>query len=198
MLIVALAHSRFAAPPASPRPMPEPAQPELLPPENPASARPITLRQRAQHWFSDENIDFFAHLLDDWFRIPFTPFRIGLDGLIGLIPGLGDILAGIASFVIILAAWIRGVPWVTLVRMTVNLGLEVVIGTIPLFGDIFDIAWKANRRNYQLMVRHLRQPHRHTWKDYAFLLSLLGAVLFILAIPFIALLLLTFWFVRNA
>ncbi|HUB18702.1 MAG TPA: DUF4112 domain-containing protein [Acidobacteriaceae bacterium] len=178
--------------------MPEPAQPELLPPENPASARPITLRQRAQHWFSDENIDFFAHLLDDWFRIPFTPFRIGLDGLIGLIPGLGDILAGIASFVIILAAWIRGVPWVTLVRMTVNLGLEVVIGTIPLFGDIFDIAWKANRRNYQLMVRHLRQPHRHTWKDYAFLLSLLGAVLFILAIPFIALLLLTFWFVRNA
>ena len=127
------------------------------------------MRQRAQRWFSDERIDLFAHLLDDWFHIPFTPIRIGLDGLIGLIPGLGDILAGLASFVIILAAWIRGVPYVTLVRMMVNLGIEVVVGSIPVLGDVFDIAWKANRRNYKLMVRHLRQPHQHTWKDYAFL-----------------------------
>jgi len=176
--------------------MSEPAKPELLPPEN-ASAAALTVRQRAQRWFSDENIDFFAHLLDDWFRIPFTPIRIGLDGLIGLIPGLGDILAGIASFVIILAAWIRGVPWITLVRMMVNLGIEVVIGSIPLFGDIFDIAWKANRRNYQLMVRHLGQPHRHTWKDYAFLLTLLGAALFILAIPFIVLLVILLWVAHH-
>jgi hypothetical protein len=177
--------------------MSEPAKPELLPPENASAASALTVRQRAQRWFSDENIDFFAHLLDDWFRIPFTPIRIGLDGLIGLIPGLGDILAGIASFVIILAAWIRGVPWITLVRMMVNLGIEVVIGSIPVFGDIFDIAWKANRRNYQLMVRHLRQPRRHTWKDYAFLLTLLGAALLILAIPVIVLLLIFLWLLRR-
>jgi hypothetical protein len=173
--------------------MSEPAKPEILAPETPA----VSVRQRAQRWFSDENIDFFAHLLDDWFRIPFTPIRVGLDGLIGLIPGLGDILAGIASFVIILAAWIRGVPYVTLVRMTINLGIEVVIGSIPLFGDIFDIAWKANRRNYRLMVRHLRQPHRHTWKDYAFLLSLLAGALFILAVPFVVLLVIVLWIVHR-
>ena len=173
--------------------MSEPSQPEILPPETAASSPALTVRQKAQRWFSDENIDFFAHLLDDWFRIPFTPIRIGLDGLIGLIPGLGDILAGLASFVIIVAAWIRGVPYVTLVRMMVNLGLEVVIGSIPLFGDIFDIAWKANRRNYRLMARHLQQPRQHTWKDWAFLGSLVGGVLFILAVPFILLAVLLIW-----
>jgi Domain of unknown function (DUF4112) len=173
--------------------MSEPGKPEVLPPEGAAPEPALTVRQRAQHWFSDENIDFFAHLLDDWFHIPFTPIRIGLDGLIGLIPGLGDILAGLASFVIILAAWIRGVPYVTLVRMLVNVGIEVIIGTIPLFGDIFDIAWKANRRNYKLMVRQLREPRQHTGKDYVFLLSLFGGVLFILAVPFLFLLVGLLW-----
>jgi hypothetical protein len=142
----------------------QPAKPDILPPETtptpapgiaPALASKPTLRQRAERLCSDENLDFFAHLLDDWFRLPFTPIRVGLDGLIGLIPGLGDILAGIASFVLVFAAWIRGVPYVTLLRMMVNIAIEVLIGSIPLFGDIFDIAWKANRRNYNLMTRHL-------------------------------------------
>jgi hypothetical protein len=177
--------------------MPEHYKPEILPPENPSAPAPLTLRKRAEGWFSDENIDFFAHLLDDWFRIPFTPIRVGLDGLIGLIPGLGDILAGLASFVIVLAAWIRGVPWITLVRMMVNIGLEVVIGSIPVFGDIFDIAWKANRRNYQLMTRHLRQPHRHTWKDYAFLATLLAGVLAILIAPVVVLLVILIWIAHR-
>jgi hypothetical protein len=81
--------------------------------------------------------------------------------------------------------------------MMINLGIEVVIGSIPLFGDIFDIAWKANRRNYKLMVRHLRQPHRHTWKDYAFLLSLLAGALIILAAPFIVLLVIILWIAHR-
>jgi hypothetical protein len=178
--------------------MPEPTKPEILPPANaPLPGPALTLRKRAERWFSDENLDFFAHLLDDWFRIPFTPIRVGLDGLIGLIPGLGDVLAGIASFVLVLAAWIRGVPYITLVRMMVNIAIEVLIGSIPLFGDIFDIAWKANRRNYRLMMRHLHQPHQHTWKDYAFLLSLLAAVLAILATPIIVLLLILIWIAHR-
>ena len=70
-----------------------------MPPGHAAPASPRSpSRKRAERWFSDENLDLFAHLLDDWFRIPGTPIRLGLDGLIGLIPGLGDILAGIASF----------------------------------------------------------------------------------------------------
>ena len=184
----------------------QPAKPDILPPETtptpapgiaPALASKPTLRQRAERRCSDENLDFFAHLLDDWFRLPFTPIRVGLDGRIGLIPGLGDILAGIASFVLVFAAWIRGVPYVTLLRMMVNIAIEVLIGSIPLFGDIFDIAWKANRRNYNLMTRHLRQPHRHTWRDYAFLAILFAVVLAILAIPVIVLVLIFLWIAHR-
>ena len=188
------------------QPTKQPAKPDILPPETtptpapgiaPALASKPTLRQRAERLCSDENLDLFAHLLDDWFRLPFTPIRVGLDGLIGLIPGLGDILAGIASFVLVFAAWIRGVPYVTLLRMMVNIAIEVLIGSIPLFGDIFDIAWKANRRNYNLMTRHLRQPHRHTWRDYAFLAILFAVVLAILAIPVIVLVLIFLWIAHR-
>ena len=181
-----------------PEPPNQPLQPEILPPANaPAPGSALTLHQRAERLFSDANLDFFAHLLDDCFRIPFTPIRLGLDGLIGLIPGLGDLLAGLASFVLVFAAWVRGVPYITLVRMMVNLGIQVVIGSIPLLGDVFDIAWKANRRNYNLMVRHLQQPHQHTWKDYVFLLSLLAGMLAILAVPVIVLLLILLWIAHR-
>lgn len=174
--------------------MTEHLHPEVWPP---ASHGPPTLRSRASQLFSDENLDLLAHLLDDWFRIPGTSIRLGLDGLIGLIPGLGDVLAGIASSVLIVAAWIRGVPYITLVRMLVNVGLEVAIGAIPFAGDIFIVAWKANRRNYRLMTRHLREPHRHTSKDWAFLLCLIGAMLMLLAAPVIVLLLLIVWLIHR-
>ena len=138
--------------------------------------------------FADENLDLLAHLLDDWFRIPGTSVRFGLDGIIGLIPGLGDILAGLASCILIIAAWFRGVPYVTLLRMVVNLGIDVLVGSIPFLGDAFDIAWKANRRNYALMTRHLRQPHRHTWRDYVFLLGIALTLAAIFAIPVLVIL----------
>jgi hypothetical protein len=174
--------------------MPERPDPEILPPAQPRS---WGWRRRAQDLFSDVNLDLLAHVLDDLFRIPGTPIRLGLDGLIGLIPGLGDILGGLASSILIFAAWVRGVPYITLVRMMVNLGLSVVIGAIPLLGDVFDIAWKANRRNYTLMVRHLRQPHWHTWKDYVFLLCLGLAILAILAAPLVVLLLIVLWLIHR-
>ncbi|MGC2639842.1 MAG: DUF4112 domain-containing protein [Acidobacteriaceae bacterium] len=174
--------------------MNRPPNPEILPPYPPA---PRTVRGGAERLVSDENLDLLAHLLDDWFRIPGTPIRLGLDGLIGLIPGLGDLLAGIASCVLIVAAWIRGVPYVTLVRMLVNVGLEVAIGAIPFVGDIFIIAWKANRRNYRLLTLHLRQPHQHTGKDIAFLLALLGGVLLLLAAPLIVLLAIVLWLLHR-
>jgi hypothetical protein len=163
--------------------------PRILPPSSPAR----TLREQLERLFSDENLDFYAYLLDDWFRIPGTRIRLGLDGLIGLVPGLGDVIAGVASSVLIFAAWIRGVPYVTLLRMTVNLGIGVLIGAIPLFGDLFDIAWKPDRRNYRLIMRHLRQPHRHTWRDWVFLLALGAAILVILATPIVVLLVLIYW-----
>jgi Domain of unknown function (DUF4112) len=160
--------------------LPQTLQAEVLTPRKPRFSPRKTRNYEA---LRDENLDLLAHLLDDWFQIPGTQFRFGLDGIIGLVPGFGDILGGLLSCILIFAAWLRGIPYVTLTRMTVNVGLDVLIGSIPLFGDIFDAAWKANRRNYALMQLHLRQPHRHTWRDWAFLMVLFTVLVAILLVP---------------
>ena len=175
--------------------MPQPSKPEVLPPES------HTLHSRTKigaNWFADENLDLLAHLLDDWFRLPGTSIRFGLDGIIGLIPGLGDVLAGLASCIIIVAAWFRGVPYVALVRMVVNVGVDVLVGAIPIAGDAFDIAWKANRRNYALMTRHLRQPRKHTWKDYVFLICMAAVLLAIFILPIIVIVWLAGWLLWHS
>ena len=166
-------------------PMPSKPQPEILPPQK-------SRFQKANGLFADENLDLLSHLLDDWFRVPGTSIRFGLDGIIGLVPGLGDIIGGLASTIIVIAAWVRGVPYVTLLRMVVNIGIEVLLGTIPLLGDAFDIAWKANRRNYALIVRHLNQSRRQTWRDWVFLI-LIGLAL---AAIFLAPIFLILWFLE--
>ena len=120
------------------------------------SAEPEILRPRVgrgANLFSDENLDMLSHILDDFLRIPGTNIRFGLDGIIGLIPGIGDVLGAMASWIIILAAWLRGVPKLTLARMLANVAIETIIGSVPILGDAFDIAWKANRRNFALLQR---------------------------------------------
>lgn len=169
-------------------------EPEVLPP----ISKGLPPRSRVGgNLFANENLDLLAHILDDWFRIPGTSIRFGLDGLIGLVPWLGDILAGLASCILIIAAWFRGVPYVTIARMVVNLGIDVVIGSIPLLGDMFDIAWKANRRNYKLMTRHLQQPHQHTWKDWVFMLLLALCLAFIFIVPLILLIWFAEWLAHR-
>jgi hypothetical protein len=165
-------------------------QPEILPPASRFGG--------GDRIFRDENLDLLSRVLDSWFRIPGTSIRFGLDGIIGLVPGIGDILAGLASCIIILAAWVRGAPYVTIVRMLVNLALDVIIGTVPLFGDLFDIAWKANRRNYALLTRHLEHPRRHQWRDWFFLagVALVAAAIFAVPVLFVAWLLHALFTVR--
>jgi hypothetical protein len=147
--------------------------------------------------FRDETLRRLEFLLDEAFRVPGTSFRFGIDGVIGLVPGLGDVLAGLLSLIIPLAAWIRGVPYITLVRMTANLGIGVLVGTIPLFGDIFDIVWKANRRNYRLLSRHLGEPKQHTWRDWVFLIVIGAALLIVFALPIILVLWLLAWLMHQ-
>jgi hypothetical protein len=86
--------------------------------------------------FRDRTLHGLEILLDEAFVLPGTGIRFGLDGIIGLVPGLGDVVAGLLSLIIPLAGWIRGVPYVTLARMAVNLGIGVLVGSVPLFGDI--------------------------------------------------------------
>ena len=132
---------------------------------------------------SNEHLDYIAALLDDMFRIPGTQIRFGLDALIGWIPGIGDALAGMASFLIVFAAWRRGVQAITLVRMIANVLLETVLGAIPVAGDVFHVVWKANRRNYKLLIREREQPGVYARKDWLFLALILFTALAAVAIP---------------
>jgi hypothetical protein len=132
---------------------------------------------------SNEHLDYIAALLDDMFRIPGTHIRFGLDALIGWVAGIGDALAGMASFLIVFAAWRRGVQAITLVRMIANVVLETTLGAIPVAGDVFHVFWKANRRNYKLLIRERVQPGVNAKRDRMFLAIILFAALAAVSIP---------------
>jgi hypothetical protein len=157
------------------------AKPEILSPR----------LKRGSKAFDDENLDLLSHLLDDFIRIPGVPIRFGLDGIVGVIPGIGDIIGGIASCIIIIAAWARGVSYVTVARMVTNVAIEVVVGSIPILGDMFDIAWRANRRNYALLVGSVDEPRKHTLQSWLFLA---GVCVVLAALVLLPMLLLTWLF----
>jgi Domain of unknown function (DUF4112) len=157
------------------------AKPEILSPR----------LKRGSKAFDDENLDLLSHVLDDFIRIPGTSIRFGLDGIVGFIPGIGDLIGGIASCIIIVAAWVRGVSYATVARMVANVAIEVVVGSIPVFGDMFDIAWRANRRNYALLIGSVDEPRKHTVQSWLFLG---GICLVLVALVLLPMLLLTWVF----
>jgi hypothetical protein len=142
---------------------------------------------------SNEHLDYIASLLDDMWRIPGTKVRFGLDALIGWIPGIGDAMAGVASCVIVFASWRRGVAPVTLARMIANILLETAVGGVPLIGDVFHVFWKANRRNYRILIREKEKPRLKTWRDWIFLAVIMVGVLAAITIPIFFLI----WLVRG-
>ncbi len=99
-------------------------------------------------------LDKLSQFLDNAFAIPGTRFRIGLDGIIGLIPGIGDAAGAVLSIYVIVQAARLGLPVSALFRMVGNVALETVVGAVPIAGDIFDIVWKANSKNMALLRRH--------------------------------------------
>ena len=135
----------------------------------------------------DENLDLLSHLLDDCFRVPGTSIRFGLDGIVGFIPVTGDFVAGIASCAIILGAWARGVSYITLTRMLANWGIEVVLGSVPVLGNLFDIGWKANRRNYKLLTGSLADPKGVKRRSWLFLVALCAGLATLLMAPIVLL-----------
>ena len=177
-----------------------PQQEPVVPPsagDLPANTIALDRWNRGAWIFRDETLRKLEFLLDEAFPIPGTHIRFGLDALVGLVPGFGDVLAGLFSLIIPLAAWIRGVPYVALVRMAANLGIGVLVGSIPILGDAFDVAWKPNRRNYRLLTRHLGEPRRHTWRDWVFLLILAAVLGLVFAIPVVVVLWLVMWLFRQ-
>ncbi len=161
------------------------AEPEIIPP----GAEP-----RRSRSLEDEQLDFLAALMDDLFRIPGTGIRFGLDPLIGLLPGLGDMLTGLVSALLLHAAWERGLPRVAIARMMSNVAIDSLLGSVPLAGDLFDVAWKSNRRNFELLQKYGRgERNRQSRMDTLFLAGLLAAVLVLAALPLVLLVLVVNW-----
>ncbi len=138
--------------------------------------------------FRNENLDILSRMLDTWFRVPGTNLRFGLDGIVGFVPGIGDFLGGAASCIIVVAAFFRGVPLVTVARMVANLAVEVVIGLVPFLGNLFDIGWRANRRNYALLEHSLTYGRRDTWRDWVYMGLLAVGLIALAMLPFLLLL----------
>ncbi len=104
-----------------------------------------------------ERLHNLANTMDSLFRIPGTGIRVGLDSIVGLIPGVGDAVALLPAGYIIASSAQMGVPRGTLMRMGLNVGVDALVGSIPLIGDLFDIGWKGNRRNVALLRKHLER-----------------------------------------
>ncbi len=122
--------------------------------------------------------EFLADLLDRSIRIPGTQSRIGLDPLIGLIPGLGDLIANAIGLIIVLVAARLGVPKITLARMGVNVLANGLIGLMPGLGDLFSAWFKSNVRNVELMRRAATDAN--TTPDWAYVISIFAGTLAIL------------------
>lgn len=101
----------------------------------------------------EKSLDRLAWLMDDLFRVPVIGWRFGLDALIGLIPGLGDTSTALVSFYILASAVRYRVPKITLLRMGLNIGIDYVVGSLPVIGDFADAWWKSNRKNLELLQK---------------------------------------------
>jgi len=117
-----------------------------------------------------------AELLDRRFTIPGTDIRIGLDPLIGLIPGVGDAAANLMGFFIVVVGAQIGLPRIVLVRMTANIALNAVIGSIPVLGDLFSVWFRSNIRNIRLLERHVAAERVSTVADWSVVMGLLMAI----------------------
>ena len=148
----------------------QPLEPEVLP------------RGAPDPW-----IEKLAYVMDR--SIPIGRWRIGLDGIIGLIPGLGDLIGALISALIVAAGVQARLPRSAIARMVANVAIEAAVGVVPFLGDLFDMAWKANTKNVEIFRQALK-GERSPKKDSLFVTGVVLAVIAILAIPVIAIVLL--------
>ena len=99
-----------------------------------------------------------TRLMDEAVAVPGTRLRVGLDSLLGLLPGVGDLAGAAVSGYALLVAARLGAPPAVLLRMLLNIGVDTLVGAVPLLGDLFDLGWKANRRNLRLLEQYLERP----------------------------------------
>ncbi|MBC8031439.1 MAG: DUF4112 domain-containing protein [Pyrinomonadaceae bacterium] len=131
----------------------------------------------------DESLERLSWLMDDLIKIPGLNWRLGLDALVGLIPGFGDTATTLVSFYILAASVRYGVPKITMLRMGLNLGIDYVVGSLPLVGDLFDAWWKSNQRNVTLLseratvsASEVRQGKLSDWLFVGLIMLLLAGL----------------------
>lgn len=127
----------------------------------------------------------FAQLLDSAFVVPGTRYRVGLDPILGLVPGLGDVVSPLFAIGILWQAHDLGVPRIVQLRMIVNVAIDALLGALPFLGDLFDFVWKANDKNMLLLERHAMHVRRPAAGDWVFVGLSTLIIVVIAAIPFV-------------
>jgi len=135
----------------------EPIDPEILP--------VVSSHERARQ---------IADFLDDRFEIPGLRVRVGWDGIIGLIPGIGDVVTTVMALAVVYQAMLTGAPSSLLVRMIINIGVDAVIGAVPVVGDIADFGMKASRRNVRLLNSYVENPRHVQVRSRVWIAVLIG------------------------
>lgn len=142
-----------------------------------------------------ETAELLAKILDTSIKIPGTPISVGLDPLLGLIPGVGDILVNLIGTAILVLAARLHVPEIVIARMSLNLLINGAIGAIPIVGDLFSIWFKSHARNAQLLRRAAARPYRETRQAWLYVACIIGGtvVLLLLAIGAVLWIVILFW-----
>ena len=111
-------------------------------------------------------LETFARFLDGAFRVPGTNIRVGADALIGLVPGIGDVVTTAMSAYIVWEARNLGLPRSAIARMVANVAIDAAVGALPLAGDVLDVFWRANQRNMKIIRDHLRRTGKIIDAEY--------------------------------
>jgi hypothetical protein len=134
-----------------------------------------------------EGLRRISQLLDSAFELPGTSYRIGLDPVIGLVPWVGDLVSPLFTIALLWQAREMALPRVVQLRMVINVAIDALIGVVPVAGDLFDFAWKANNMNMALLERHAHTARRASAGDWLFVAGIIAALLIIAAAPFVIL-----------
>jgi hypothetical protein len=126
-----------------------------------------------------------ARLLDSAVVVPGTSLRIGLDPILGLIPGVGELVSPLFTVSILWHAREFGVPRLVLLRMIFNVAIDALVGAVPLIGDLFDVAWKANTANLAFLERHVSEPRAATFGDWLFVAAMVTLLVGVAVAPFV-------------
>jgi hypothetical protein len=129
---------------------------------------------------------WWADLLDSRFRVPGTDIRFGIDPILSLVPVIGELATPVFAGALFAYAMSAGVPRIVIVRMAINALIDVVLGAIPIAGNVIDVFWRANTTNLALLERHATPGVKPTRGDYVFVWGLAALFAAVLAIPLIA------------